>query len=29
MFGHEVSVDGGSILDELVAFLGRDPAWGS
>lgn len=28
MFGPEVQVNGGTPLDELVAFLGRDPGWG-
>jgi len=27
MFGPEVQVDGGTPLDQLVAFLGRDPRW--
>lgn len=27
MFGPEIRVDGASPLDELVAFLGRDPGW--
>ena len=27
MFGPEVPVGGASLLDQLVAFLGRDPAW--
>ena len=27
MFGPEVAYDGGTALDRLVAFLGREPAW--
>lgn len=27
MFGPEVTIDDGSPLDQLVAFLGRDPGW--